>query len=31
LLERAGQIGQPLWLVGEVVEGQGIEVTETRG
>ncbi len=26
LLQRAGELGQPLWLVGEAVEGAGIEV-----
>ncbi len=26
LLERAAQVGQPLWAVGEVVDGEGIEV-----
>jgi selenide,water dikinase len=28
LLERAKMIGQPLWKVGEVIEGEGIEVVE---
>jgi len=27
MLHQAEQIGQPLWVVGEVVEGQGVEVT----
>jgi len=26
LLERAAQVGQPLWVVGEVISGAGIEV-----
>jgi hypothetical protein len=26
LMERAAQVGQVLWEVGEVVEGEGIEV-----
>ena len=26
LMERASQIGQPLWVVGEIIEGKGIEV-----
>jgi selenide,water dikinase len=26
LLKKAGEVGQPLWIVGEVVEGAGIEV-----
>ena len=26
LLQRAGELGQPLWVVGEAVEGAGIEV-----
>lgn len=31
LLQRAAQVGQPLWEVGEVIQGQGIEVLENRG
>jgi selenide,water dikinase len=27
LLARAEQVGQPLWVVGEVIQGKGIEVT----
>jgi selenide,water dikinase len=27
LMKKAGEIGQPLWVVGEAVEGAGIEVT----
>ena len=27
LLNRAAEVGQPLWVIGEVVEGAGIEVT----
>jgi selenide, water dikinase len=26
LMERASQIGQPLWVVGEIIQGEGIEV-----
>jgi selenide,water dikinase len=26
LLQRANELGQPLWLIGEVQEGEGIEV-----
>lgn len=28
LLRRAAELGQPLWVVGEVIEGQGIEVVK---
>jgi selenide,water dikinase len=28
LLQRAETVGQPLWVVGEVIEGQGIEVVD---
>jgi selenide,water dikinase len=31
MLQRAEIAGQPLWVVGEVTEGQGIEVVERRG
>ena len=30
LLQRAELAGQPLWVVGEVIEGQGIEIVETH-
>jgi selenide,water dikinase len=26
LMERASQIGQPLWVVGDIIEGKGVEV-----
>jgi selenide,water dikinase len=26
MLEKAAQLGQDLWVIGEVVEGEGIEV-----
>ncbi len=31
LFQRAAQVGQTLWEVGEVIDGQGIEVLENRG
>ena len=29
LLARAAEVEQPLWVIGEVVEGEGIEVVES--
>lgn len=31
LLQRAEQVSQPLWVIGEVVAGQGIEVIQSHG
>jgi selenide,water dikinase len=31
LLQRAAELSQPLWVVGEVIEGQGIEVRPSDG